>query len=193
MSSSRIRYKGRISSMPSKFVLWSFGIMVCTWPPYSIPIRTVSITSSKDDRVRFCYNPTLLPYCTDVLYAFLHRCSKEISRCCTRTRKCPIQTRLADNEPFVFRQLCMIFIKHFLRYIHCTINMSAAERIFITHIYQHITVFSSWTVISLFIIKRSFYTLTRTVYHKIFTMSIWIDILRENSNYLNFNRNLWIK
>ena len=31
MSSSRIRYIGRISSMPGKFVLWSFGIMVWTW------------------------------------------------------------------------------------------------------------------------------------------------------------------
>ena len=33
ISSSRIRYSGRISSMPGKFVLWSFGIMVWTCAP----------------------------------------------------------------------------------------------------------------------------------------------------------------
>lgn len=32
--------------IPSKFVLWSFGIIVCTCAPQSIPIRMVSITSS---------------------------------------------------------------------------------------------------------------------------------------------------
>ena len=34
ISASRIRYIGRISCIPSKFVLWSFGIIVCTCAPH---------------------------------------------------------------------------------------------------------------------------------------------------------------
>ena len=33
ISSSLIRYMGRISSMPEKLLLCSLGIMVCTWAP----------------------------------------------------------------------------------------------------------------------------------------------------------------
>ena len=39
-------YIGRISSMPGKFVLWSFGIIVCICAPQSMPMRIVSMTSS---------------------------------------------------------------------------------------------------------------------------------------------------
>ena len=34
--------------MPSKFLLWSFGIIVSTFPLYSMPMSVVSITSSND-------------------------------------------------------------------------------------------------------------------------------------------------
>ena len=47
MSASRTMYIGRTSSIPSKFLLWSFGIIVSTFPLYSMPMSVVSITSSK--------------------------------------------------------------------------------------------------------------------------------------------------
>ena len=47
ISSSLIKYIGRISSIPGKLLLCSFGIIVCICPPYIIPISIVSITSSK--------------------------------------------------------------------------------------------------------------------------------------------------